>query len=606
MNLRQSIGICVGLGVAMGGGASAVGQDALGNGRALDRTLNANDRTNANATRANVADQIRFNNRLITGDVGGLRAFRGSVGYRAVDEFGARTGESTNYSFRRDSASGREVAIGLRPSDALRFQASVATGNATALSTILLSKSRTEVATGSDLTALRSSSAYASTSARLPVVLGYTQGADGQSVRALTASPLRGIASVPLSTEGRTAGGLTGFERSIRGVADVDAATAKASRSAADAERERARDAGLVDQAAEPRRAGAYEPLYQSLEQQIDQRAGAATAGGSGVTGGVNPREGGEGRVQPGTDGGREGRREEREGGTGPAPAPGARANERDGGGAGAGPRSGLDAELDRLRGRLRGPGGGVAVNGARGAAGARGGLPGVSGPAGTTGGRGAAAKGGAAADPTAAGRADGAAPGPKVEEAPMPAANDPVVEALRKMNVRMQSFVPTGDPNERFARRMREAQEAFDGRRYFDAEGLYSLALVLRPDDLAARTGRAHAQLAAGLFLSAGDNLRGLLSEHPELIPLRYGPGLLPSSERAGELALRLQDDLRGAGGALGDDAGLLLAYLGYHFDRPEWVTDGLKEMDLRLPEAERAGPRGELMRTLGAVWRR
>jgi hypothetical protein len=113
-------------------------------------------------------------------------------------------------------------------------------------------------------------------------------------------------------------------------------------------------------------------------------------------------------------------------------------------------------------------------------------------------------------------------------------------------------------------------------------------------------------AQLAAGLFLSAGDNLRKLLIEHPELIPVRYGPDLLPSSERAVDLAGRLETELQGTAPALGDDAGMLLAYLGYHYDRPEWLEYGLKEMELRVPESERGGARGEFVRTLARVWQK
>lgn len=602
-SVRISVGCLVGASLALHALAgTTLAQNALGDGRALDRNLNANAATSANPSRANLADQIRFNNRLITGEVGGGRSFRGSIGYRATDEFGAATGSSTNFNFRRDAASGDTGAAGLRAGDALQFQFALATGAGGPLTSTLFQPARSGVSSGASMNAMRSTSAFSAASARLPVVLGYLE--SGEGPRALTASPLRGIASTPLSSVDITgsgaaggaraagfgglggAGGLTGMERSIRGVASVGDAAGRAARERQEAERARAIGAGFIDQQVLAR-PPEFQAVMTSLEQNIDQRAfppeqrvdrtaAAATARPT-----VGPGAGPADQRVPSLDPLR------------PAvptsqPEPNRPAAEPED------TRSPVDRALDRLRGKLREePGQSRGVG-----AGAR------SKPAGSGAAGGAEAPAGRA--PLVAPDADLNKPPTKDEPPAMPEPTDNVLDALKKINVRMQTFIPTGDPNDRFAQRMTEAQTALREARFFDAEGAYSLALVLRPDDALARTGRVHAQIGAGLFLSAGGNLRTLLSDHPELIPVRYGPDLLPPTDRARDLAQRLEKELKGDAPALGDDAALLLAYLGFHFDQPEWTALGLSEMDLRLTDDDRAGPRGELVKVLERLWKR
>jgi hypothetical protein len=138
----------------------------------------------------------------------------------------------------------------------------------------------------------------------------------------------------------------------------------------------------------------------------------------------------------------------------------------------------------------------------------------------------------------------------------------------------------------------------------YFNAEASFSMALSAKPREVMAGVGRAHAQLGAGLFLSSAGNLRTLFSEHPELVPVKYQPALFPAPTRAEELATRLRRELGEPKNGLGADGALLLAYLGYQIERPEWITEGLEKYD-SFTAADDA-PGRELGRVIRAVWQR
>ncbi|XHC25462.1 hypothetical protein ABWH91_14740 [Phycisphaerales bacterium ac7] len=102
------------------------------------------------------------------------------------------------------------------------------------------------------------------------------------------------------------------------------------------------------------------------------------------------------------------------------------------------------------------------------------------------------------------------------------------------------------------------------------------------------AAIGRAHAQLGAGLYLSAAVNLADLLRAYPELAPVRYDAALLPGKERLE----RIRQQLRSR--SLKDDAnarnaGFLLAYLGFQTERPNDVREGFAVVD-RVNEALQA----------------
>lgn len=135
------------------------------------------------------------------------------------------------------------------------------------------------------------------------------------------------------------------------------------------------------------------------------------------------------------------------------------------------------------------------------------------------------------------------------------------------------------------YAEHMKSGQRLLSSERYFDAEERFTQALTIRPGDVDAQVARVHAQLGAGMFLSAAVNLRTLFLEHPELVSVRYDAALLPSPRRIGETVSRLREALPEA---RRDDptlralrqaraAGLLMAYLGYQTGDMNLLNEGL-----------------------------
>jgi len=173
-------------------------------------------------------------------------------------------------------------------------------------------------------------------------------------------------------------------------------------------------------------------------------------------------------------------------------------------------------------------------------------------------------------------------------------------------MSARIEALnLGPADGDQEYADQVEAGQKSLVSGRFFDAEAQFSGALIARPGDPVAQVGRTHAQLAAGLFLSAAGNLRGLLTEHPEMIPVRYAASLRPSKERAEEIAKRLKDDLaRKEASALGQDGALLLAYLGYQSENDAWLQQGLVEMRTRLNPTEVSGPRGNFVNVVDRIW--
>ena len=99
------------------------------------------------------------------------------------------------------------------------------------------------------------------------------------------------------------------------------------------------------------------------------------------------------------------------------------------------------------------------------------------------------------------------------------------------------------------------------------------------RSGDVNALVGRAHSQLGAGLFLSAGLNVRQLLIRHPEVSGMRYASALLPGAARMDQLTATFRDSLDSPTG--GADSGLLLAYLGFQREREADIRDGLAAVE-------------------------
>ncbi len=129
----------------------------------------------------------------------------------------------------------------------------------------------------------------------------------------------------------------------------------------------------------------------------------------------------------------------------------------------------------------------------------------------------------------------------------------------------------------------------------YLSAENIYRQVLRESQNNPLAKAGLIHAQLGGGMIRSAAFNLRALFSEHPELIALRYDENLLPSAERLRWLQRELQEmisqDIHGA------EPGLILAYLGHQLEAEPLVQYG-------LGVAQERSPRDPLLPVLDRIW--
>lgn len=149
-------------------------------------------------------------------------------------------------------------------------------------------------------------------------------------------------------------------------------------------------------------------------------------------------------------------------------------------------------------------------------------------------------------------------------------------------------------DPN-RINKLLSRGEQELKAERYIIAENIYRQVLRDKQDDPLAQAGLVHSQMGAGMIRSAAFNLRDLFADHPELIALRYEENLLPATERLRWLQNRLQkmigEEIHGA------DPGLILAYLGYQLEAKPLI-----EFGLNVAEAE--APRDPLMPVLRKIW--
>jgi hypothetical protein len=121
----------------------------------------------------------------------------------------------------------------------------------------------------------------------------------------------------------------------------------------------------------------------------------------------------------------------------------------------------------------------------------------------------------------------------------------------------------------------VRQGEDALRKGEYFQAERRFTQAQSVASGNPLVEVGIAHAQIGAGLYLSAGLTLRNLFTANPELIDARYDAKLLPTGDRltAGVRLMR-ERILRG------DDApgyGLVLAYIGHQQGDRGLVNEGL-----------------------------
>lgn len=167
------------------------------------------------------------------------------------------------------------------------------------------------------------------------------------------------------------------------------------------------------------------------------------------------------------------------------------------------------------------------------------------------------------------------------------------VVDQLNYDLPRIQTLA--SDKHTRIADLTREAEAAMVDGKYLTAEKRYEQLTREVKDDPLLRAGLVNAQLGAGMFRSAGANLRALFAQHPELIAARYDAKLLPPKDRLQWVQQELQNIIKQGEG--GKDAPLLMAYLGYQADSQQVVRYG-------LALAQKDAPRDPLLVVVREIW--
>ena len=119
------------------------------------------------------------------------------------------------------------------------------------------------------------------------------------------------------------------------------------------------------------------------------------------------------------------------------------------------------------------------------------------------------------------------------------------------------------------------EGQRAMHEGNSFVAEKRFEVVLAMKPGDARATAGLLHCQIGANLPGSAAITLRALLTEHPEMMDVRYGAQAMPPQARLERTAAAVRERLKA--GRDTSDYGLLLAYIGHLVGDTGAVQEGL-----------------------------
>lgn len=509
--------------------APASAQNALGDGRRLDRSLNTQNPYNAPNSRRAFADDVRLRNSIVTGNASGGRSFRGDVGYTGGSDFRGSLGSEDIFSFRRDASFSAALNSNsaVRGIGGLQYQMGGTAGNGSATSGMGLGRDsggllvrragsgttgsevlgenasgerrkpqagigsndaydlradytdNREVASTMGAGSLRSTSAYATSQAFSPTVVGQRQEGDG-SVTSMTASSLRGVRA---SNSGTAAFGSSGKGASTAN----NAGSSSAGQPAAN---QLNTQANLLNPAAPRTAATTAKTAYDALMEEYDKQTG--------TTAGTDP----------------------------------------------VGNVADWRKELEELRGTVDGT-----------------------------------------YDPqTALLPADQQAQALPIDPArpePVRLYNQATIDMISRRAKETDQLLLTEETRlGAFGERLRRGEKAIADGRYFDAEEAFSTCLSIRPGDVAASMGRVHAQLGAGMFLSAALNLRMTLGSHPETIGTWYGPSLLPAPARSDEIVAELRANVAD-GNRLGFESAALLAYMGYQRCEKATTVEGLDAVE-------------------------
>ncbi len=584
----------------------ALAQDALGQGNALD--ANTGQRGRINAQRPSFANELSFRNAIATGNAPGGLSFRGDLGYRSAGEFSGELGSDSLFAFRRDSLYSGLAGMGIRGTDAIQYQFALTTGampprnltgnlslardryynpsgfnpgNSSArarpessgldtgirfdqeadrrdlrgkqlttqrpdpstghmpggLGSGLVTGSMTGPTTGSVpdsmLGSLRSASTYATTSNLQPALLSiYTEGIDERPI-GLIASPLLGITTTPMAQEERPANPL------VARPSNANPTNPNAPGGIGPTRLTTSYDA-LVEQ---------MRAHVQEMREQ-NQESGMST---------IQPDESNDSWLVRQMQDLREklyGVKPANENepnttdpnATDPNATDPADLNNASPDGTG---QQSLTKPLDAIPTDPEGPLSQRIEDALR----------------------------GISSDPT----------GVELYDPTVMAIDPETLEVLRgaAANEVEQLLDPGAGKRDLYAEHMLAGQRLIAQGRYFDAEERFTHALSIRPGDIPSQLGRLHAQIGAGMVLSAAVNLQSLFSMHPEVIASRYTGKLLPGPKRIESLMIRLKERSGIEGPvhskrALESDqirvsSALLLAYIGYQVDDQEALVSGL-----------------------------
>jgi hypothetical protein len=137
-------------------------------------------------------------------------------------------------------------------------------------------------------------------------------------------------------------------------------------------------------------------------------------------------------------------------------------------------------------------------------------------------------------------------------------------------------------------------AQDDLLAGRYINAENKYLQLRRLAPDRPLVQVGLIHAQIGAGMMLSANSNLRRMFDTNPEIIAARYDYSLLPGTDRLKWARAELSKMIDHTED---NSAAVLLAYISYQLDDPGTIKASLEI-------AAQRDPNDTLIPLLKGIW--
>lgn len=577
--------------------------------RALDRNLGVGT---GRVNQAAPQQDYRARNLVVTGDVAGGRGFRGSVGYRAEDDFAAPTSQAATIQFRRDSAYSNPLALNTSIAND-RFALATGIGSQQYMSDYAYTRMSAMGLTGVTLQG-RGLETSALGAARARLDLMTVLSTNSASLAAATApstvravrvpqlgaaqvmvSPFTGVVLVPDGDP------VDGFQGGVYGGALMrdDVRSGRLSRAdyaraatgfaglAADVERQRqeaqlledaraasagmarmggvgstaGRAAGADSRVASPtatdllRRPGAYDDVLSSVRERynlVRPAPGAPAAVPEPGAGGLDPSQ------------------------RGTAPAqPGAQPSERERGSALTPERESISQAVRALRDRF------MSLPGLTRADSSAQALPGTV----------------PAAVPALQSAPQSSTGTASAEQAETPGAIRPLTLDETLLILRHGTKVERLDSGSKDAmdQLLRLGSDFMGSRRYFRAEDAFRTASVIAPASPMPLLGLASAQVGCGVQLAAAITLRRLLTDFPEMIDVMLAPNLQCDPQRMREVAQQCVRFGRESSNA--SDFGLVAAWSGHQLGDRELVESGLALM-------ESADAKDPFVQALRALW--